>query len=128
MFMAQWPPAVDPLKGWKSWSEWDETSHPDVYGPHGRYLLQPGQRAKHSPLDKAIKDDYKNYLQKHEPFYFVNGPAFSDGPTFYEDGTGQHAVRIEVGSNGSYTVYIFIYDDHNVRKKIMRFADGGYAC
>lgn len=122
LFMAKWPPAIDPLKDWSSWSEYDEESHPAMHDSHGRILVQRAQPAKHPPLDKAIKDDYQNYLQKHESGYFSNGAAF------FEDGTGQHAVKIEVGNNGNYTVYIFMYDNHNARTKIMRFADGGYAC
>ena len=90
------PPAVDPLKDWKSISS------------------QP---------DNAITVDYQNYLQKHQPGYFV-----MDGVSFYEDGTGQHAVKITVGREGYYTVYIFIYDKSNVRTKIIRWANGGYAC
>lgn len=100
--MDKWSPAVDPLKGWNRWGEHD---------------------VKHSPLDKAIKDDYQNYLKKHEPNYFS-----VEGATFYEDGTGLHAVQITVGRNGNYTFYIFMYDKHDARTKIMRFAKGGYAC
>jgi hypothetical protein len=123
MFTTKWSPAADPLKGWNSWTEYGEASHPAVYGGRETTLVQRPQPAKHFPLNKTIKDDYQNYLHKHEPGYFsVTGAAF------YEDGTGQHAVKIEVGRNGSYTVYIFMYDNHNVRTKIMRFANGGYAC
>src|SRR6266480_3621252 len=103
MFMAKWPPAVDPLKGWNSWREYDEESHPEIYGYHGTILVQQAQPAKHSSLDKVIKDDYQNYLQKHEPGYFS-----VEGAKFYEDGTGQHAVKIDVGRNGRYTVYFFL--------------------
>ena len=123
MFMAKWPPAVDPLKGWNSWVEYGEESHPAMYGYHGTILVQRAQPARHSPLDKAIKDDFQGYLQKHEPGYFS-----VEGASFYEDGTGQHAVKMDVGRNGSYTIYIFMYDKHNARIRIMRFADGGYAC
>lgn len=116
------PPSVDPLKDWKSWSQWDEESHPASYGFHGTILVERARLATHSPLDKAIKDDYQKYLQKHEPGYF------GDLPSFYENGTGQHAVKIQIGRNGYYRVYIFIYDKSNVRTKIIRYANGGYAC
>ena len=121
MFMAKWPPAVDPLQGWGSWREYDEESHAAIYGYNGT-VLERAHSAKHSPLDKAIKDDYQNYLQKHEPGYF------SDGAIFYEDRNGQHAVKIRVGRDGYYTVYIFMYDKRSIRTKIMKFANGGYAC
>jgi hypothetical protein len=113
-FMAKWPPAVDPLKGWNSWSPDDEVLWPAMFS-------SPARPPTHSPLDKRIKDNYQSYLQKHEPGYF------SESPSFYEDGTGQHAVKIRIGRDDDYTIYIFIYDKHNVRTKIMRFADGGYA-
>ena len=99
----QWSPAVDPLKGWNAWGEHDK---------------------KRPALDKAIRDDYQNYLQKNEPGFFPSAL----GATFYEDGAGQHAVNIRIGRNGSYTIYIFIYDKSNLRIKVMRFSDGGYAC
>jgi hypothetical protein len=121
MFMAKWPPAVDPLQGWSSWQESDEESHPAIYGYPGTIRVQ-AQPAKHYSLDRAIKDDFQNYLQKHEPGYF------SEGAMFFEDGNGQRAVKIRVGKGGCYTVYIFMYDKHRIRTKIMRFANGGYAC
>ena len=85
-------------------------------------LVNPPQPAKHSALDKAIKEDYQNYLQKHEPGYF------DSGPTYFEDGTGQHGVELQVGRNGFYKIYIFIYDKSNKRIKVIKYADGGYAC
>jgi hypothetical protein len=121
MFIAKWPPAVDPLQRWGSWREYEEESHPTIYGYQGT-ILEGAQPAKHSPLDRALKDDYRNYLQKHEPGYF------SDDPMFYEDGNGQHAVKIRVGRDGYYTIYIFVYDKHGIRIKIMTFANGRYAC
>src|SRR5471030_1551919 len=89
MFMAKWPPAVDPLKGWNSWSSYDEESHPASYGYHGTILVQKAQPATHSPLDKTIKDDYQNYLGKDEPGYYTMEVLF------YEDGTGQRTVRVQ---------------------------------
>ncbi len=116
MFRDRWPPKLDPLAGWDSWSPYDEESHPADYGFHGTILVQRAQPATHSPLDKAIKDDYQNYLQKHEPHYF------SFGPTFYEDGIGQHAVKVQIGNwDHELLFYIFIYDKSNTRTKVMKF-------
>jgi uncharacterized protein YceK len=116
------PPSVDPLKGWNSWHQWDEESHPAIYGFHGTILVNPPQPAKHSPLDQAIKEDYKNYLTNSEPGYFESDTSF------FEDNTGQHAVRTQVGRNGYYRIYIFIYDKNNTRIKVIKYANGGYAC
>jgi uncharacterized protein YceK len=77
-----------------------------------------------SPRDeqsRSIKDDYRSYFNKHEPGYF------EDTASYYENTAGQHAVRIRVGRNGYYTVYIFEYDKDNVRTKIISYANGGYA-
>ena len=112
MFMANWPPSVDPLKGWNSWEEYDETSHPAMYGYHGTILVQRPLPQKHSPLDKAIKDDYQNYLHEH-PSNVI------EIPLFYEDGTGQHAVKIEVETyDRDEIVYIFIYDKYYIISQI----------
>jgi uncharacterized protein YceK len=118
------PPKVDPLAGWNSWGEYDEESHPAVYANRGRMLVQQAQPAKHSPLDKSIKDDYQGYLNKHEPGYFPDPLSL----TFHEDGAGNHAVRITIGRNGYYWVYTFMYDKNNVRTEIIRYTTGGYAC
>ncbi len=119
----KWPPAVDPLKGWKSWSSYDEDAHAAVYGYHGTILVQRAQPAKHAPLDKGIKDDYQNYLGKDEPGYYTMEVLF------FEDGTGQHAVRVQTYTrdNDSY-YYIFIYGKSNVRVKVMKYYYGHYSC
>jgi hypothetical protein len=73
--------------------------------------------------NKAITDDYKDYIQKLPPKekqYF--------GPTFYfEDGTGQHAVEIEVliGGKDSW-MHILIYDKYNKRIKTIKYYNGRY--
>jgi hypothetical protein len=118
----KWPPAADPLKGWNSWCQWDEESHPAIFGFHGTILVNPPQPAKHSPLDKAIKDNYQNYLQKH-------GCIPIETPSFYEDGTGQHAVKVQIETmDRDLIVYIFIYDRSNSRTKAMKFFYGHTSC
>src|ERR1700759_1919741 len=89
MFTAKWPPTVDPLKDWSSWNSIDEETH----------------RTTHTPIAKEITDDYQTYLGKDEPGYGAMEVLF------YEDGTGQHAVRVQTYTRDrdSY-YYIFIYD------------------
>jgi hypothetical protein len=96
MFRAKWPPAVDPLQGWNGWHEYGED--------------------RHSRISKTIKDDYQIYLQKHERHYY---PLDT---TFYEDGTGRHAVKV-LFQNWDHELlfYIFIYDKSNTRTKVMQF-------
>ncbi len=120
--MAKWPPAADPLKGWNSWYPDDEESHPAVYGLRGTILVNKAQPAKHSPLDKATKDDYQNYLQKH-------GWIPIEIPSFYEDETGQHAVKVQIENyDHDMIVYIFKYDKSNTRTRIMKYYYGHTFC
>jgi hypothetical protein len=115
MFMAKWPPSADPLKGWNSWTSWDEESHPAEFS-------QPVQPAKHAPLAKTIKDDYQNYLNQHQSIPI-------DIHLFYEDGTGQHAVKVQTETfDRDFITYIFIYDKFDKRTKVMKFYGGHTSC
>ena len=73
--------------------------------------------------NKAITDDYKNYIQTLSPeerkYIGVYG--------FYENGTGQHAVKIEVDLGGKDCWYhILFYDKENKRIKIIKYYNGRY--
>jgi hypothetical protein len=123
MFMTKWPPAADPLKGWNSWSSDDEESHRASYGYRGTIPVQRAQAARHTPLDKAIKDDYQSYLGKDEPGYYTREVLF------YEDGTGQHAIRVQIYTRDRDSFYyIFIYGKSNVRLKVMKYYHGHNSC
>src|SRR5258706_11532815 len=116
MFMAKSPPTVVPLTGWKSWNSYDEESHPEIYGYHGTILVQKAEPAAHTPLTKAIKDDYQNYLGKDEPGYYTMEVLF------FEDGTGQHAVRVQTYTRDRDSFYyVFIYDKSNSRVKVLKY-------
>ena len=87
-------PTPDPLAGWKP----DFTSRPS---------------------DQVIEKDYQDYIQKLPPedSKFV-GPA-----QFFEDGTGQHAVEIEVfekNKNASWQ-HILFYDKENKRIDVIKY-------
>ncbi len=47
--------------------------------------------------------------------------------TFYEDGTGQHAVKFIIPHNGIDWGYVLIYDKDNKRVKAVRYVDAYYA-
>jgi len=122
-FTAKWPPAVDPLTGWKSWSPYEEESHPAIYGYHETILVQKAQPATHTPLAKAIKDDYQNYLGKDEPGYYTMEVSY------FEDATGQHAVRVQTYTRDRDSFfYVFIYDKSNVRVQVLKYYYGHYSC
>jgi hypothetical protein len=93
-------PTPDPLAGWQL-----------DFSPPG-------------PGDKIIEKDYQDYIQKL-PAKDKNyvGPIF-----YYKDGTGQHAVGMEIfvkGENASWH-YLLIYDKENKRIKAIRYGYGSY--
>lgn len=68
-------------------------------------------------VDQAIIDDYQAFAHQVWP----------DGPTYlmaevdlYEDGTGKHAVRIELGEQPKHIDYYLLYDTNNVRIKVIK--------
>jgi hypothetical protein len=68
--------------------------------------------------NKAITDDYKDYIQKLPP----KEKGYIGDVSFFEDGTGQHAVSIEVfeGNQNASWRHILIYDKENKRIKAIR--------
>ena len=71
----------------------------------------------HYHLDKAIADDYQNFIvEEHlSPKGAITG--------FFEDGTGQHAVGFEANGNkeNSSWHYVLIYDRENKRVKVIKY-------
>jgi hypothetical protein len=49
------------------------------------------------------------------------------GVTLFEDGTGQHAVKIEINRVNHDENYVLIYNKSNIRIKTIRFSSGHYA-
>jgi hypothetical protein len=72
--------------------------------------------------NKAITDDYKDYIQKLSP-----EERERVGLKYFEDGTGQHAVRITIGLNGTVWRHVLIYDKYDKRIKTIKYASGDYA-
>jgi hypothetical protein len=72
--------------------------------------------------NKAVIDDYQDYIRNlpHHDRQFV-GSINS-----LEDGTGQHAITIQEGINGTYWIHVLIYDKDNKRIKVIKYKDGGY--
>lgn len=49
------------------------------------------------------------------------------GPIEYlEDGTGQHAVRIEIAKDGVDWAHVLIYDKNDMRIKVLKYVSGYY--
>jgi hypothetical protein len=91
----------NPIAGWKrSWSQ------------------DPDKR------DKVIRDDYQDYINKLPP----KERKYVGLTFFYEDGTGQQAVEIEIGLNVTWWRHVLIYDKNNKRVKVVKYVWGYYMC
>ena len=76
--------------------------------------------------NKAITDDYEAYIQTLSPEekkYLGPSPI-----RYFEDRSGQHAVEIREGLNGTVWEHVLIYDKNDKRIKTVRYAAGHYAC
>ncbi|HXE41952.1 MAG TPA: hypothetical protein VN516_02920 [Candidatus Baltobacteraceae bacterium] len=93
-------PTPDPLAGW-----------------HFCFSQDP------KDLGKIILADYQDYIQKLPP----EEKKFVGTTHTFEDGTGQHAVRIEIGLNGTWWEHVLIYDKDNKRIKLIKYTNGRYA-
>lgn len=72
--------------------------------------------------NKAVSDDYQDYIQKH----LAKNGSFVGSVDFFEDGTGQHAVLIKMGVNGTWWDHVLIYDKANKRINVLIHKNGGY--
>jgi hypothetical protein len=69
-----------------------------------------------APTDPAIEKDYQDFIQ-------TEGKGRSQATGYFKDGTGQHAVSIEIfikGENASWQ-YVLIYDKENKRIKVIKY-------
>jgi len=92
-------PTPDPLAGWRGYDE------------------------SHLYSNEAIIGDCNNYIKTLSPDeQKVAGPIL-----YYEDGPGQHAVKILIGLNGESWEHVLIYDKNNRRAKTIKYMSGHYA-
>lgn len=92
-------PTTDPLAGWQL-----------DFSPSG-------------PNDKIIEKDYGDYIRKLPPKEKTS--AIVSG--YYKDGVGQHAVKLQIGVNGTEWIHVLIYDKDNKRIKTIKYSIGHYA-
>jgi hypothetical protein len=72
--------------------------------------------------NKLITDDYKDYIGKLSPEEKERA-----GIEYFEDGTGQHAVKITIGLNGTVWEHVLIYDKDNKRiRSAIKHTNSGY--
>ena len=94
-------PPPDPLAGWRRCATQDPAK-----------------------FDQAIIKDYHAYIGTMPPEQ--KRPVDEQSAFFFEDGSGQHAVRIEVGLGGVYRDHLLFYDKDNKRIKGMKYPNGMY--
>jgi len=83
----------------------------------------PGWQADfNSEPSKAVEKDYQDYIQKLPP----NEKPYASATSWLKDGTGQHAVTIEVDLNGTFWNHVLIYDKDDKRIKVTKFISGHY--
>ena len=74
--------------------------------------------------NNAIADDYQVYLQqlRRQKQQFILSVDYA------EDGTGQRAVHIKQGANGTWWEHFLFYDKDNKRIRVIKYRNGGYRC
>jgi len=76
-------------------------------------------------FEEASGNDYKDYVQKLSP---EERDEIITQPFFFKDGTGQHAIKIEIPLNGTWWVHVLFYDKDNKRIKVIKLKNGSYRC
>ena len=90
-------------------------SHPDpIAGWKQDFQNQP---------DQTIVSDYQEYIQKLSPDEKLHARVND----WREDGSGQHAIVIEIALNGTWWHHVLIYDKNDKRIKTTKYITGHYA-
>jgi hypothetical protein len=107
----------NPVRDWKP-----VTAIPDV--PSRRNQKPPGYNTSiYLPgelyhIDRAILEDYPKFIEQLKGKYRV---VYFNQVHFYEDGTGQHAVKLSIQTDSrQYTEFYLVYDKTNARTKVIK--------
>jgi hypothetical protein len=106
------------VKGWKSHDgDFDPANIQNFKLPGNNHFYYPPDQIYH--FDQSIIDDYTAYAHSVWP---KGQDFFISHIDYYEDGTGQHAVRIEleIGPGRKYVEYYLFYGKDNKRTKVMK--------
>jgi hypothetical protein len=96
----------DPVRGWKCW-------YANLQPPNQH---SPGEPYYH--IDQAIIDDYQDFVERQK---LKNPTLYVAEVYFYEDGAGQHAVKLVVETGlRKYVEYFLMYDKANLRTKVIK--------
>jgi len=125
------PPAQDPLAGWKWIGTYDPamadfikqtTGKKDALGKVMTTTPAEYERyAKECPFGSAVVDDYQTFIKKKKLGWIKSYE-------FFDDGTGQHAVRLAAGTDGTYSTHILVYDSSGQRVRVISYVTGHYRC
>jgi hypothetical protein len=111
---------ADPLARWKPDGN---SGYVDIGGSCQAYV-------KTIPYGKAISDDVLKFIEEmpvHKGrFKDISESYWIDNISIFKDGTGQRAVKIHFGLDGTYLDYVLIYNESNVRIKTVKFSSGEY--
>jgi hypothetical protein len=110
----------DPLEGWRVRNQ---------PGPEDKWLHQYRQKEPfyyYWNVDQSIIEDYKSYVETipaKERIYIVENEI-----RLYEDGTGQHAIRIVYYGYGLWSSpqwsHVLIYDTDDKRIQTIKYKSG----
>jgi hypothetical protein len=96
--------APNPVKGWRA--------HYANVDPPNRTNYRNYQ------IDRSIIDDYKNFVATLKKRYAMVWVAEI---YYYEDGTGQHAVKLAIKTGPRrYNEFYLMYDRANARTKVIK--------
>jgi hypothetical protein len=76
-------------------------------------------------VPETIKQDANAYFQTL-PAIESNESQHGDAITYWEDGTGQHAVVLATPHNGEHWHHAIIYNRDNKRLKVIKYSTGSY--
>ena len=74
--------------------------------------------------DKAIVEDYQGYIQTLPPDQRGSLIVNQYLVKLFEDGTGGHAMQIEINSGGIFWTHVLIYDKSNKRIDVLKYENG----
>lgn len=80
------------------------------------------------PIPKEIEQDARAFYQTLPEVEKAWAKDDDSQISYWEDGTGQHAVVIRASHDGEHWCYALIYDRNNRRIKVLKYSTSGYMC
>ena len=113
-------PEPDPLAGWKSDGD---SGYVNMEGSCQAYI-------ENIPFGMLVAGDVEKFIKElpvHKGEFGDRSESYwVDNISLFEDGTGQHAVKIHIPLLGTYVNYVLIYNKSNVRINTIKFISGKY--